>query len=83
MISVLKEQRMTFRQFLDVHPGNFRVKIQGNASKVFALPAATARSRERPDGTLVHFDRLRPSGKAAARTAMRAEGAAARSAIRE
>ena len=38
----------------------FRVKIQGNASKIYALPAATARTRERPDGTLMQFDRLRP-----------------------
>ena len=57
---VLKEQRMTFRQFLDVHPGNFNVQIRGNASKVYAVPAAAARTRERPDGTLVHFARLRP-----------------------
>ena len=57
---VLKEQRMTFRQFLDVHPGNFNVQIRGNASRVYAMPAATERSRERPDGTLVHFGRLRP-----------------------
>ena len=57
---ILKEYRMTFRQFLDVHPGNFRVQIRGNASRVYALHAATERSRERPDGTLVQFARLRP-----------------------
>ena len=51
---------MTFRQFLDVHPGNFRLQIQGNASKIFALPAATARIKARADGTLLQFERLRP-----------------------
>jgi len=56
----LKEQRMTFRQFVDLNNTTFRVKIQGNASKIYALPAATARTRERPDGTLMQFDRLRP-----------------------
>ena len=29
---VLKQHRMNFRQFLDVHPGNFRLQILGNAS---------------------------------------------------
>ena len=57
---VLKQQRMSFRHFIDAHPGNFRLQIQGNASKIFALPAATERSRERPDGTLVRFQRLKP-----------------------
>ena len=57
---ILKEQRMTFRQFVDLNNTTFRVKIQGNASKIYALPAATARTRERPDGTLMQFDRLRP-----------------------
>ena len=81
---VLKEKRMNFRQFVDLNATSFRVQIQGNASKIFALPAATARTRERLDGTLMHFERLRPSGKAAAQSAMRsAEGAAAQSALRE
>ena len=57
---ILKEYRMTFRQFLDVHPGNFNVQIRGNASRVYAMPAATERSRTKPDGTLVQFARLRP-----------------------
>ena len=57
---VLKEQRMTFKQFVDIHGGNFRVQHQANASKIFALPAAAARSRQRLDGTLMHFERLRP-----------------------
>ena len=71
---VLKQQRMSFRQFIDAHPGNFRLQIQGNASKLYALPAATARIKQRADGTLLQFERLRP---------MRAEGAAAQSAVRE
>ena len=57
---VLKQQRMNFRQFLDVHPGNFRLQIQGNASKIYALPQAAARLKERADGTLLQFERLRP-----------------------
>ena len=57
---VLKEQRMTFKQFVDIHAGNLRVQHQANASKIFALPAAAARSRQRLDGTLMHFERLRP-----------------------
>ena len=57
---ILKEYRMTFRQFLDVHPGNFNVQIRGNASRVYALPAATQRIKQRADGTLLQFERLRP-----------------------
>ena len=57
---VLKEQRMTFKQFVDFHGGNFRIQHQANASKIFALPAAAARSRKKFDGTLMHFERLRP-----------------------
>jgi len=57
---VLKEQRMTFKQFVDVHGSNFRVQHRANASKIFALSAAAARIRQRADGTLMHFERLRP-----------------------
>ena len=57
---VLKEQRMTFKQFVDIHHGNFRVQHQANSSKIYALPAAAARIKERADGTLLQFKRLRP-----------------------
>ena len=57
---VLKEQRMNFRQFVDLNASSFRVQIQGNASKIFALPAAAARIKERADGTLLQLEHLRP-----------------------
>ena len=56
---VLKEQRMTFRQLVDLHAGTFRTAIRGNASKIFVSSDAAARSRLRPDGTLMQFQRLR------------------------
>ena len=57
---VLKEKRVTFEQFVDVHGSSFRGQHRANASKIFALPAATARLKQRADGTLLQFERLRP-----------------------
>ena len=54
----LREQRMTFRQFVDLNDA-FRLQIRGNASKIFVSSDAAARSRLRPDGTLMQFQRLR------------------------
>ena len=51
----LREQRMTFRQFVELHADAFRTVIRGNASKIFVTPDA-ARSRLRDaDGTLAQF----------------------------
>ena len=55
----LREQRMTFRQFVDLNADTFRLQIRGNASKSFVTPEAAARTRQRPDGTLMQFQRLR------------------------
>ena len=55
----LKQQRMTFRQLVDLHADTFRTVIRGNASKIFVNRDAAARSRFRPDGTLTQFQRLR------------------------
>ena len=49
----LKEQRMTFRQFVDLNADTFRLQIRGNASKIFVASDA-ARAR-RQDGTLAQF----------------------------
>ena len=56
----LREQRMSFRQFVDLNADSFRLQIQGNASKIFATTDAATRTRQRPDGTLAQFQRLRP-----------------------
>ena len=56
----LREQRMSFRQFVNTHASSFRVVNQGNASKIFIAQAAAARTKAKPDGTLVQFQRLRP-----------------------
>jgi hypothetical protein len=55
----LREQRMSFRQFVNLHASSFRVVNQGNASKIFIAQAAAAR-KAKPDGTLMQFQRLRP-----------------------
>ena len=55
----LKEQRMNFRQFVDLNDSNFRVVRKGNANKIYIVPDAAARIKERPDGTLVQYQRLR------------------------
>ena len=55
----LREQKMTFRQFVDLNADSFRVQIQGNASKIFANSDAAARTQTRADGTLAMFSRLR------------------------
>ena len=51
----LREQKMTFRQFVDLNADSFRVQIQGNASKIFANSDAAARTQTRADGTLKMF----------------------------
>jgi transposase InsO family protein len=56
----LREQRMTFRQFVDLNADTFRLQIRGNASKILVTPEAAAQTRQRPDGTLMQFQRLRP-----------------------
>ena len=55
----LREQRMNFRQFVDLNADTFRTLIRGNASKILVTPEAAARTRQRPDGTLMQFQRLR------------------------
>ena len=55
---VLKAQRMTFRQFLDLNADSFRTAIRANASKIFVTPDAATRTRQR-DGTLTQFQRRR------------------------
>ena len=60
----LREQRMTFRQFVDLNADTFRTVIRANASKLFVTPEAAARTRQRPDGTLLQFQRLRRTGAA-------------------
>ena len=57
----LREQRMNFRQFVDLNSDTFRLQIRGNASKIFVTPEAAARTRQRPD-TLMQFQRLRRGG---------------------
>ena len=57
----LKEQRMRLRLFADIHATNFQEVIRGNASKIFIASEAAARTRQRPDGKLLQFQRLRPA----------------------
>ena len=57
----LREQKMTFRQFVDLNADSFRLQIQGTASKIFAIPDAAAKTKARADGTLAMFQRLRPA----------------------
>ena len=53
---VLKEQRMTFRQFVGLFEHRFRVKTQGTASKIhMSADDVEARTREKPEGTLMQF----------------------------
>ena len=67
--NALKQQRMTFKQFVQVNAAHFRVQIQANASKIFMSASdeaarksdfAAAHAKERADGTLMQFQRLRP-----------------------
>ena len=66
--NALKQQRMTFKQFVQVNAAHFRVQIQANASKIFMSASDevarksgfAAHAKERPDGTLMQFQRLRP-----------------------
>ena len=52
----LRDQRMTFRQFVDAHP-EFTVETKGAASRVFATAPQRAESRQRrptpPQDTLM------------------------------
>ena len=61
----LREQRMTFKQFVDLNADNFRTVIRGTASKIFATPHAIAKTGRRLDGTLVQYQRLRHETQAA------------------
>ena len=57
----LKEQRMSFKHFVDLNSEHFRVRTQANASKIYAAPLTdAAHTKERADGTLMQFQRLRP-----------------------
>ena len=56
----LRDQRMSFKQFVDLNASDFRVVNRGNASKIFIAQQAAIRTRQKPDGTLVQFQRLRP-----------------------
>jgi len=53
----LKEQRMNFKQFVNLHD-SFRTVIRGNASKLFVTANAASKTKLRPDGTLMQFQRL-------------------------
>ena len=55
----LKEQRMSFRQLIDLHASSFRIMGQGNASRITASQE-DATQRENLDGTLMAFQRPRP-----------------------
>ena len=57
----LKEQRMSFKHFVDLNSEHFRVRTQANASKIYAAPLTdAAHTKQRADGTLMQFQRLKP-----------------------
>ena len=57
----LREQRMSFKQLIALHAPSFRLVGRGNATRISASEQDVAqRTRERPDGTLMQYQRLRP-----------------------
>jgi len=57
----LREQRMSFKQAIDLHAHHFQVSGRGNATRISASAQdVEQRTKERPDGTLMQFQRLQP-----------------------
>ena len=57
----LREQRMSFKQMIDLHSHHFQIIGRGNLTRISASAQDVAqKTKERPDGTLMHFQRLQP-----------------------
>ena len=54
-------RRMSFKQVIDLHSHHFQIIGRGNATRISASAQDVAqRTKERPDGTLMQFQRLQP-----------------------